>query len=165
MLKENQMPARDDCPNEKMKKQVSLCGEQMKCCNEWPEISLALISLFVYFSLHLPGHVVPQCPPPLRPSLGRSQCVPMHVLSRCRMFMSICVPVPMSVRTLVSCFLLIKLLWLSDTPSAPHFSANPSRFWPFCWMHAHPHITCTRVQRQPVMDGVINCSFKGQKGP
>lgn len=30
-------------PNEKMKKQVSLCGEQIKCCNEWPEIVAALM--------------------------------------------------------------------------------------------------------------------------
>lgn len=70
MHKENRMPARDDCPNETMKKQVSLCGDQVKCSNEWPEISLALISLFVYFALHLPGHANPKCiPPPLPPSL------------------------------------------------------------------------------------------------
>lgn len=62
-------------------KKVGNLREQIKSCNECAVILAVLISLFVYFSSHLPRHAVPQCFPS---SLVRSYCCAlMHVLGWC----------------------------------------------------------------------------------
>lgn len=68
-------------PDEEKRKQVSGWREQIKCCNECAVILAVLISLFVYFSSHLPRHAAPQC---FLSSLVRSCCCAlMHVLGWC----------------------------------------------------------------------------------
>lgn len=128
------------CLIEGDKKREGGCREQIKCCNECAVILAVLISLFVYFSSHLPRHAVPQCFPS---SLVRSHCCAlMHVLGWCScpvrffclfVFAAQC----LCARVCVLCvrarwhifFLLIKLPRWSDTSRV---SANSSCFWPFC---------------------------------
>lgn len=163
MHKENQMPARDDCLMRRWRNKSVVVG------SGWSAVMNGLKShsgwshyLFVspYTCLDMTFHNVPPPTTFIRgePRLCADACTQLMSQVRARLCSR------SYEQTLVSFFLLIKLLRFSDSPSTPHFSVNSSRFWPFCWMHAHPHITCTRVQRQPVMDGVITCSFKGQKG-
>jgi len=154
------------------KKRDSGWREQIKCCNECAVILAVLISLFVYFSSHLPRHTVPQCFPS---SLVRSYCCAlMHVLGWCScpehlclfvsvaqcLFMCVCLYVCVCVYTLAYFFLLIKLPWWSDTSCV---SANSSCFWPFCrtceYTHTHTHTHMHTCPHKLVMDGVITWGF------
>ena len=116
-----------------------------KCCNECAVISAVLISLFVYFSPHLPRHAVPQCFPS---SLTRSCCCAlMHVPGWCscpgRSCLFVCAA--RCVDTLAYFFLLIKLLRRSDTSCV---SADSSCFWPFCRTREHEHTSHAHVSAQ-----------------
>ena len=145
------------------KNRVSCWREQIKRCNECAVILAVLISLFVYFSSHLPRHAVPQCFPS---SLVRSYCCAlMHVLGWCSCpgrlclyvcsSMAACVCLCVCVYKLAYFFLLIKLLQWSDTSCV---SANSSCFWPLCRTCEHTHHMHT-CPHKLVMDGVITWSF------
>lgn len=150
-----------------IKRKKSDLREQIKSCNECAVILAVLISLFVYFSSHLPRHAVPQCFPS---SLVRSYCCAlMHVLGWCScpgrlcLFMCVAQCLCMCLYKLAHFFLLIKLLQWSDTSCV---SADSSCFWPFCrkCTHTHTHITCTHVHMSWWLMVLLPEAFKGQKG-
>lgn len=112
-----------------------------------------LISLFVYFSPHLPRHAVPQCFPS---SLVRSYCCAlMHVLGWCScpgyLCLFVCVRVCSSasayVRGHAGIFSFPPPLWLNSCREAipPVVSENSSCFWPFCRTCAHARTSHARM--------------------
>lgn len=142
------------------KERVSGWREQIKCCNECAVILAVLISLFVYFSSHLPRHDVPQCFPS---SLVRSYCCAlMHVLGWCscpgRLCLFACVA-----RCLRTCVHTLAYFsyWLNSCgevippvslQTPPVFDLSVER------VNAHTHHT-SMCPHELVMDGVITWSF------
>lgn len=150
--------------DEEKKEGVDGWREQIKGCNECAVILAVLISLFVYFSSHLPRHAVPQCFPS---SLVRSYCCAlMHVLGWCSCpgrFVSVCAGGSVSAYVCDFFFLLIKLLQWSGTTRV---YANSSCIWPFLssvWTHTCDVHTCPHYCSWWWMV-LLPAAFKGQKG-